>query len=37
VGVENGVLEVDKLTADGVFVAEDDAYVSLAEGPANDF
>jgi hypothetical protein len=34
---ENGVLEVDELSAEEVLVAGDDAHVSLAEGSTNDF
>jgi hypothetical protein len=37
VDVRNGVLEVDELGEEGVLVARDDAHISLAEGPANDF
>jgi hypothetical protein len=37
VGVGNGVLEVDELSAEGVLVAGNDAHVGLVEGPANDF
>jgi hypothetical protein len=37
VDVRNEDLEVDELSAEGVFVAGDDTHISLAEGPANNF
>jgi hypothetical protein len=36
VGVWDGVLEVDELSAEGVLVAREDAHVGFAEGPADD-
>jgi hypothetical protein len=36
VDVRDGVFEVDKLSAEGVFVAGGGAYVGLAEGTADD-
>jgi hypothetical protein len=36
VGVWDGVLEMDELSAEGVLVAGNDAHIGLAEGPADD-